>query len=168
MSAAFSHIAVSVAHLRRSTAFYTEVFGFRPGQPYASAGRRVAALMESDPAGFEAVFLRLGDLLLELIEYADPVHRAEVPRPAAELGVAHLSFVVENLGEVISRAESAGGEIRTLLAYEFGSGPATEIAFCTDPDGNRLELIQHAAPDEVRSHSGFLGLTDLGWPAVGA
>jgi glyoxylase I family protein len=160
----FSHIAVSVADLRRSTDFYTEVFNFVPGRPYAAAGRRVATLMEADSRGFEAVFLRLGPTLLELIEHASPQHRNTVPRPAVEVGLAHLSFVIDDLAETIQRLESWGGRLRTRMQYEFEPGQLTDIAFATDPDGNRIELILHPGDAAARAHASFLGIEDLGWP----
>jgi hypothetical protein len=30
--------------------------------------------------------------------------------------------------------------------------------FCTDPDGNRIELIEHPASAEREAHTAFLGL----------
>jgi glyoxylase I family protein len=164
--ARFSHIAMSVADLERAVDFYTGVFGFSAGKPYAAAGRRVAALMEADPQGFDGVFLRLDDLLLELLAHARPIPPDQVPRRAAELGIAHLSFVVDDLAEVIARVEAAGGHVRTRLQHEFEPGPATEIVFCTDPDGNRIELIEHPDRAQAGAHRRFLGLSDLGWPAA--
>jgi glyoxylase I family protein len=162
----FSHIAISVADLRRATAFYTEVFGFGSGQPYAAAGRKVAALMEADARGFEAVFLRLGPVLVELVEHASPQPRDVTPRPAAEIGLAHLSFVVDDLAETIRRLESCGGQMRTRMCYEFEPGHATEIAFAADPDGNRIELICHPGDAAADAHARFLGMEELGWPGV--
>ena len=37
--------------------------------------------------------------------------------------------------------------------------------FCTDPDGNRIELIEHPASAEREAHTAFLGLRRIGWPA---
>ena len=162
----FSHIAISVGDLRRATAFYTEVFGFGSGRPYAAAGRKVAALMEADARGFEAVFLRLGHVLVELIEHADPRPRDVTPRPADEVGPAHLGFVVDDLAETIRRLESCGGQVRTRMSYEFEPGHATEIAFATDPDGNRIELICHRGDAATDAHARFLGLEELGWPGA--
>lgn len=162
----FSHIAVSVADLRRATDFYTRAFGYQAGRPYQAAGRRVAALMESDPPGFDAVFLRLDGLLLELIAHAQPIHPDHVPRRTTELGIAHLSFVVDDMAEVTGRVEAAGGRVRTRMQHEFEPGPAAEIVFCTDPDGTRIELIEHPDRAQAAAHREFLGLTEVGWPAA--
>jgi catechol 2,3-dioxygenase-like lactoylglutathione lyase family enzyme len=162
----FSHIAISVADLPRATAFYAEAFNFGPGRPYAAAGRKVAALMEADARGLEAVFLRLGPVLLELIQHASPQPRDMTPRPAVEVGLAHLSFVVDDLTETVRRLESWGGRMRTRMRYEFAPGQATEIAFATDPDGNRIELIFHPDDAAADAHAKFLGLEGLGWPGA--
>jgi hypothetical protein len=39
------------------------------------------------------------------------------------------------------------------------------IAFCLDPEGNRIELVSHPSLEEAAAHAGFLGLGELGWPA---
>ena len=49
--------------------------------------------------------------------------------------------------------------------YDFGHGAATTMAFCLDPEGNRIELIQHHDRRAREDHAAFLGLSALGWPA---
>ena len=46
-----------------------------------------------------------------------------------------------------------------------GRASRVTIAFCLDPDGNRIELVEHR--DEVgrTKHADFLGAGALGWPA---
>ena len=55
-----------------------------------------------------------------------------------------MSFTVDDIGTVVAEIERHGGALRTRLDHSFGDKPAqpcTIIVFCTDPDGNRIELI---------------------------
>ena len=166
----FSHLALSVADLQRSRAFYCDALGFRPGNEYSSAGPRMAKLMEAPTSGFTGCFLRRGDFFLELLAYADGSRAAEPPRRPEEYGFAHLSFVVGDIGGAVARIERHGGALRTRLDHSFRDAPErprTVIVFCTDPDGNRIELIEHPDSSERAAHVEFLGLEPVGWPAAG-
>jgi catechol 2,3-dioxygenase-like lactoylglutathione lyase family enzyme len=162
----YSHLAVSVADLDRSRAFYTQALGFEPGAEYEAAGRRVVAAMESAAARFRGVFLRRGPVLLELLCYDGFRAPARTPRPADELGYAHISLVVDEVDAALAAAVAYGGTERTRLELTFADG-LTAIVFVTDPDGNRVEFIAHSTTRERDGHAAFLGLTDLGWPAAG-
>ena len=163
-STGYSHLAVAVADLDRAERFYTAALGFRAGERYSSRGRRVTALMECAALGFTGVFLRLGDVLVELLAYEPAMAADRVPRTADEVGYAHFTLVVDRLDEIAARAVRYGGTLRTSFTHPFVDG-VTTIAFVLDPDGNRIELIEHSTPDERAGHAAFLGLAELGWPA---
>ena len=165
-SSAFSHLALAVGDLDAMAAFYTRTLGFSAGPPYASAGRRVAALMEGDVAGFRGIFLRRGDFLLELLEHANGTAAATVPRDAGEFGYAHTSFMVEDVAATVAEMEQLGGSRRTEFEHGVAGEQTTIIAFCLDPEGNRIELVSHPNELEAAAHAGFLGLGGLGWPAA--
>jgi predicted enzyme related to lactoylglutathione lyase len=162
----YSHLAICVADLGRGVEFYTKAFGFTAGRPYKSAGPRVAALMECEAAGFGGAFLRLGDVVVELLAY-DPSRAPDrTPRRADEVGYAHISLVVDDIDAAVDAVEQQGGAQRTRFEISFRDG-RTVIVFVTDPDGNRVELIWHSTNGESQGHAAYLGLTGLGWPAAG-
>jgi catechol 2,3-dioxygenase-like lactoylglutathione lyase family enzyme len=165
----FSHLALSVADLARSRAFYCGALGFTAGQEYRSSGPRVAKLLECPASGFAGCFLRRGDTLLELLCYEEGAPGDVAPRWPHEHGFVHVSFTVDDIGTVVAEIERHGGALRTRLDHSFGDKPAqprTIIVFCTDPDGNRIELIAHPTSAERAAHAAFLGLQEIGWPAA--
>jgi catechol 2,3-dioxygenase-like lactoylglutathione lyase family enzyme len=165
----FSHLALSVADLARSRAFYCGALGFSAGDEYHSSGPRMAKLLECPTNGFAGCFLRRGDTLLELLCYAEGVPGEVSPRRPQEHGFAHVSFTVDDIDTVVAEIERHGGALRTRLDHSFGDKleqPCTTIVFCTDPDGNRIELIAHLASAERTAHTAFLGLHGIGWPAA--
>jgi len=164
---AYSHLAISVADLDRATAFYADGLGFTAGPRYTSKGRRVQALMECDAPEFTGVFLRLGGVLVELLSYRPALEADRVSRRPDEVGYTHISLAVEDLDAAIADVEKHGGALRTRMEISFVDG-LTKIVFVTDPDGNRIELIEHTTPAERGAHGEYLGLAALGWPAVEA
>jgi catechol 2,3-dioxygenase-like lactoylglutathione lyase family enzyme len=162
----YSHLAICVADLDRGAQFYTAALGFRAGPSYTSAGRRVTALMECEARRFSGRFLRLGDVLVELLAYDPSQPPARTPRRADEIGYAHISLVVDDIEAAVAAVEHQGGARRTRFEISFDDG-RTVIVFVTDPDGNRVELIWHSTDGESRGHAAYLGLAGLGWPAAG-
>jgi catechol 2,3-dioxygenase-like lactoylglutathione lyase family enzyme len=166
---AVSHLALSVADLVRSRTFYVEALGFTAGKDYASSGPRLAKLLEAPPTGFNGCFMRRGDFLLELLCWEEGKPTATTPRTPQEYGYAHVSFIVDDIDARVAAVERHGGAVRTRLYHSFGDTPEeprTTIVFCTDPDGNRIELLAHPGPAERAAHVAFLGLQEIGWPAT--
>ncbi len=121
------HTMLRVGDLQRSIDFYTRVMGMkllrtteRPEQKYSLAF--VGYGSNPDHAELE-------------LTYNHGVDRYE-------LGTAygHIALQVEDAYEACARIKAAGGNV----TREAGpvAGGATVIAFVTDPDGYKVELIQ--------------------------
>lgn len=143
-----SHVGICVADGQRARRFYEDGLGFQAG-----------AMIEVDdgfenlvglhaPLAMKCQFLRLADLVIELIEVASQLaERPARPRPINRTGFTHLSFRVDN---VMARAEELvkfGGSIlpETYTRDEAHGG---HLLFCLDPDGNRIELMSY--PSDVQ------------------
>jgi catechol 2,3-dioxygenase-like lactoylglutathione lyase family enzyme len=159
----FSHIALSVVDLERSIRFYGDLFGVRAGTLYEIRGRRASDLMEIDDIDSSGMFLLCEGVYLELLAHGRRESSGAVRAPE-DLGVAHLSFVVDDLPSTVAAVLAHGGTLRTETTTGFGSGGSSAIAFVEDPEGNRIELISHSSADEAEAHSGFLGAATIGWP----
>lgn len=136
MDTVVNHLGQCVADADRSRAFYEAVFGFRywfeislPDQPLAT----LVAL--PPPLGVRAVYLRRGDFVLELIEYADaPPEPTERPRRMNDAGLTHLSLAVPDLASARAAVTAHGGEV--LDATDVGLA-----VMVRDPDGQLIELL---------------------------
>ncbi|MDG4668046.1 VOC family protein [Mycobacterium sp. 236(2023)] len=161
----FSHLALAVTDLERLASFYVEALGFRRGERYSAAGRRLAGLMDCEPDGFEGIFLGLNEFRLELLQYRTQPRPGPRPRNASEPGYAHTSFVVSDFEGTIEAIERGGGRVLHRMSNSYIGPGSTALAFCADPDGNRVELVWHPSKGESDAHIGFLGMTGIGWPA---
>ena len=123
------HAGVVVSDLEASARFYAELFG-------ASVALRV------DEEPFSLVMLDLGNAFVELLVFRPPVHGVPVPHGHA-VGAGHVALAVDDVAGSYDRMRSRGvhfeGPPRRIVA---GPSAGHVIAFCLDPDGNRVELIQ--------------------------
>ncbi len=61
------------------------------------------------------------------------------PHPIFMIGMGHIAFGVTDIEDVVSKIISAGGNEKTNIV-EMKNG--NKCCFCTDPEGNWIELIQ--------------------------
>jgi catechol 2,3-dioxygenase-like lactoylglutathione lyase family enzyme len=165
--AALSHLALSVGSLEASREFYRAAFGFDvSSSDYYGKGRLLSRLMEVPDCDLHGLFMRLGTFFLELLEYAPSGRDRGATSRDDDIGIAHLSFVVEDLRRTGDAVDAAGGETRweTQVDLSFGEGESVALVFCTDPDGNRIEVVQHRDEIGRGRHAAFLGAGELGWP----
>jgi glyoxylase I family protein len=165
--AAFSHLAIGVPDIQASARFYAEVFGFEPASgSFTAAGEDMVRLLEVPDADLEALFMRKDGLFIELLKYTNSFSRRELPLHDNEFGYVHLSFRVTDMEDTLRKVERYGGtalhDTRIEMAMPGAKHPTT-FMFCLDPDGNRIELINHLDLESVHGHREFLRVEDLDW-----
>ena len=125
------HTMLRVGHLDRSIAFYTDVLGMRllRRQDYPE-GRFTLAFVGYNDESEGAV--------LEL------THNWDTPSYDPGNGYGHVALEVDNAYTACEQIKARGGKVtREAGPMKHGS---TVIAFVDDPDGYKIELIQHRAP----------------------
>lgn len=115
------HIALSTAHFARLRAFYTETLGL--------------PVLGGFPEQ-QILFLDAGTTAIELIE------EAEADRPIHAGGWVHLALEVADVDAAYAVLLGRGVPFHALPEDFPRDAPAVRIAFCTDPDGNVIELLQ--------------------------
>jgi len=133
--AVVNHIGHCVSDLERSRRFYVEVLGFQPWFDFDPPDDPSAKLLGLEaPLGTKAAYLRLGDVVLELLTFVDAGTRHHEPRVMNDRGLTHLSFSVDDIAATCVKVEDYGG---TVIA-DTNIGAAV---FIRDPDGQLLELL---------------------------
>jgi catechol 2,3-dioxygenase-like lactoylglutathione lyase family enzyme len=133
-----SHTGVCVSDLERSLRFYCDGLGFKQAKCYHLT-RPIAEV--DPPVDVVAQFIQLGALEIELLAYASPGVTGEPSRRRNQLGLTHLSFVVDDVEARALELEAAGGTILPETRNDT-TDPSTErILFVADPDGTRIELM---------------------------
>src|SRR5690606_31621518 len=98
-SEVLNHVGLCVSDLDRSRRFYTEVLGFGHWRDFDAPDDMTPQLLQlPSPVGLHAVYLRLGEFVLELLHYREAgQHPPATPRTMNELGLTHLSVSVEDI-----------------------------------------------------------------------
>jgi len=123
------HAGVVVSDLEASAAFYEEMFG-------ATVALRV------DEDGFSLVMLDLGNAFVELLVFRPRVPAAALPRGNA-VGSGHVALSLDDVAGAHERLRARGVRFESPpRRIETGPSAGHVIAFCLDPDANRIELIQ--------------------------
>jgi catechol 2,3-dioxygenase-like lactoylglutathione lyase family enzyme len=140
---ALSFVAVTVADLERSVAFYTSL-GFEQRATFGSDNPDGANLRVDGRVAFEEAFLTApggGDITLILVAFAEPATVDAGERVANEIGIARLAMVVPDLDAAIASLPVA--TISPAVEMPMGEGlPDLKFVCFRGPDGELLELIE--------------------------
>ena len=144
-----SHFAFTVSDIDASVHWYEMILGLR-----LVARQRQDNAYTRQMVGFEDAVLEVAEfeldpahagLTLELIQYVRPPGG----RPSlatTNVGVAHLSFVVGDIGAEYQRLAGAGVEfVSPPVDISEGMNQGGRACYFKDPDGITLELYQPAA-----------------------
>jgi len=138
--ASWNHVGHHVCDLETSITFYTEVFGFCEQRRLEVPDGAASKLLEVPvPVGLTAVYLTLGDAVLELLHFARQGNDPARPRPFTEPGLTHLSLTVDDMAATCEKVRRFGGEV---LEHTDMGGFAILVR---DPDGQVLELLPPGA-----------------------
>jgi len=144
MASVTNHVGLAVADIGRSRTFYEGVFGFEfrneMSVPDAATSRLMAI---APPLGMRAVYLYLGDWVLELLAYDDAGLVEGRVRPLNEPGLTHLSISVDDVDAAIASAVTLGG------THEPARGFKGMVEMIRDPDGQLIELLPMTYRDSL-------------------
>jgi catechol 2,3-dioxygenase-like lactoylglutathione lyase family enzyme len=125
------HAGVVVADLAISVPFYEEMFGARP-------------VLRVDHDHLSLVMLELSNTFIELVVHRPP-GREHLPGET-DLGAGHIALRMDDVEDAHARLAGRGVRFASPPGrIPDNSGSIYVIAFCLDPDGNRIELIQPPA-----------------------
>ncbi len=134
-----SHLGMCVSDLDRSLRFYCDGLGFTRAERHAIGNEFADALEVPRDVVLTSQFIRREGLSIELLRFASPALHGRPSESRNQLGLTHLSFMVEDLDRVVDRLVECGGSLlRSTITHQEG----IRLLFIADPDGVRVELMQ--------------------------
>ena len=140
------HVGFPVASLPASLAFYRDLLGFIVASDELEEGPFLETILGVPGASARIVKLHVpGGWMLELLEYRRP--RTAPARDLAVLGHAHWALTVDDVDLLHRRLSQAG--VPFVSPPQTSPSGRAKVAFCQDPDGYRLELVEVLAAPET-------------------
>jgi catechol 2,3-dioxygenase-like lactoylglutathione lyase family enzyme len=136
-----SHTGLCITDLDRSLRFYCEGLGFELGKRYELT-RPIAE--SNGPVLLSSQFIQRASLNIELLYFRSPPPEGVPSSRRNQLGLTHLSFIVDDIDAATTRLEAAGGKVVAGTRVDHSDG--LQVVFIADPDGVRIELLANV-PD---------------------
>jgi len=142
-----SHVGITVRDLDRSVYFYHDLLGLEiatepsPWFDGPELGRGVGV----PGAALRQVCLRLGDTMLELLEYRTPPSQTEHPLLSHCVGASHVALQVDDIRAAKAELEAGGVTFYSgINVVDEGVLAGWRWVYFSDPDGYPLELVENA------------------------
>jgi catechol 2,3-dioxygenase-like lactoylglutathione lyase family enzyme len=139
------HVALRVSDMDRAVRFWQEAL---------DAELAVKPAVERSGGYFDQLYhpgvrlliahLRFGEGGLELFQTLDEEY------PGAPNTFSHFGVTVDDAEEALRRVEAAGGSRLNDVTHMGGAAGYPKFAYCKDPDGNVLELLEADHPTVIR------------------
>jgi catechol 2,3-dioxygenase-like lactoylglutathione lyase family enzyme len=142
-----SHVGITVGDLDRSVRFYHDLIGLEivtEPSPWFD-GPELGQGVGVPGAALRQVCLRLGDTMIELLEYRTPPSPTERPLPSHSIGATHVAFQVADIQAAKAELEDAGVVFYSdVNVVDDGVLAGWRWVYFADPDGYPLELVENA------------------------
>lgn len=137
------HLAISTPDLDRFVDHYQRWFGFERcgGGGWEAGNQRIDTMTGLTGSAARYEMIRLGNLYIEVFEYASPPGEDVHPR-MCDRGITHLCLYSDDVLADYERLKALGMEFNCPP----GGTAATRATYGRDCDGNVVELLQIVEP----------------------
>jgi len=140
MITSLGHVGLGVRDIERSLAFYRDVMGMEVLMELNVTDDRIARVIGIPGAQCRIVHLKLGDGILELFQYSNPIgiNKAKDMRQCDQ-GLIHIGFEVNEFHKHVEKFKEMGLE---FLGEPVEFRPGVWVVYLRGLDGEVLELRQ--------------------------
>lgn len=135
------HVGISVRHLERSIAFYTDLLGMEIAAPtFPLNGPDLEQILALPALQGRMCVVRKGSLLIELFEFEQPSPLTkDADYPVSNHGISHFGIEVDDVEAAYQRLCKAGVRFHSpVMSFQRG----VKATYGRDPDGNVFELLE--------------------------
>jgi catechol 2,3-dioxygenase-like lactoylglutathione lyase family enzyme len=141
MVKAIRHAGIVVTDMERSVRFYGDLLGLKVVKDFWEKGEYIDSI-----TGLEGVYLHMVKLtakdgsMIELLQYKSHPCPSGSERRLCDIGCTHVAFTVDDIKLQYSRLKEQGVEF--LSVPSVSPDGYAKVAFCRDPDGFFIELVE--------------------------
>jgi len=136
------HTGIVVEDLKKALDFYQDVLGFKIEKSIDETGPFIQTILGLKDVEVTTIKMSAPDgNLIELLYFKTHQEGAKkLERRIFDFGISHIALTVENLESDYQRIKLAGAHF--ISAPKTNMEGTAKVAFCKDPCGNILELVQ--------------------------
>jgi catechol 2,3-dioxygenase-like lactoylglutathione lyase family enzyme len=135
------HAGLVITNLNKSLYFYQNLLGLKIQKRNYESGHFIDKILKLKNIEVETIKMSANDgSLIELLYFKSHPKKNDPKRKIYTIGPSHLAFTVENLEAVYKRLEKAGVKFNSLPSIS--PDGLVKVAFCKDPDGTYIELVE--------------------------
>ena len=134
------HIGIVVGDLEKSLKFYRDLIGLQDAPVNEETGSFIDGLLDMPDAKIQTVKLagENSTTSIELLCFEIPSPKASTPLNA--IGPTHVALNISDLDEMYNRLLEAQVPFNT--PPRVSPDGCAKVAFCQDPDGTFIELVE--------------------------
>jgi catechol 2,3-dioxygenase-like lactoylglutathione lyase family enzyme len=136
------HVGLVVHNLEHALHFYRDLLGLRITRRMDERGSHVDAMLGMGGARVITVKMSAhqGRTMLELLAFEQAADTETRARALDSPGFTHVAFEVTDIDGLYQRLAQAGVPFNS--APQLSPDGVAKVAFCRDPEGNSLELVE--------------------------
>lgn len=135
------HTGIVVKDMEKALYFYRDLLGFKIVKKMQESGNYIDTVCGVTNISVITVKLSADDNnLIELLCFLSPVSKNDTAKGLTDAGFSHISCSVENIDAIYDRLSKAGIWFNSLP--QASSDGYAKVAFCRDPEGNFIELVE--------------------------
>ena len=138
---AIRHTGIVVSKLDHSLHFYQDLLGFQIVKTMEESGKYIDQILGIENTRVTTVKLAADDgNLIELLFFQSPSVRSKDESKINMLGITHLAFTIDDLNAEYKRL--LANDVTFISSPQVSPDGLAKVAFCRDPDGNLIELVE--------------------------
>jgi len=135
------HTGIVVNNIDRSLEFYCNMLGFEIKKDNLESGEYLDLFLDLNDVKVRTVKMSLKNQdMIELLCFQDPHRKSGTAIGINNIGCTHVALTVENLQDTYEAL--AGGGVRFNNPPTLSQDGKAKVAFCQDPDGTFVELVE--------------------------
>lgn len=138
---AIRHTGIVASDLKKALHFYRDLLGFKIVKDKVESSKYIDTILALKDASVRTIKMAADDgNLIELLYFQFHSAKPKKDKKIYETGLSHISFTVENIEKEYKRLSRAG--VRFNSPPEASPDGYARVAFCKDPEGNLVELVE--------------------------
>tara|TARA_R110002110_G_scaffold355703_1_gene565337 strand:+ start:407 stop:838 length:432 start_codon:yes stop_codon:yes gene_type:complete len=135
------HVGITVTNIEKSLKFYKDLLGFEVVSDEWEHGDYIDNF--SSLKGIMTRIVKMRDSnggMVELLCYKSHPREADLNYKIIEIGCSHVAFTVDDVDGIYEKLKEE--DIHFECLPQLGPGAFAKVAFCRDPSGVLVELVE--------------------------